>query len=122
MGINSTVNYGCTIDTRGGKVTIGDYVDIAPEVNIWTLEHDPQSLNHAAVGGPVTIHNHAWIANRVIILPGVTVGEGAVVAAGAVVTKDIPPFSIVGGVPARVIGNRSVTSLSVRPSYRPLFQ
>jgi maltose O-acetyltransferase len=58
------------------------------------------------VGGPVTIHDHAWISARAIILPCVTIGQGAVVAAGAVVTRDVPEYSIVGGVPAKPIGTR----------------
>lgn len=122
MGVNSVVNYGCTIDTRGGSVTIGDYVDVAPDVNIWTLEHDPQSSEHKAVGGEVVIDDYAWIANRVIILPGVTIGRGAVVAAGSVVTKSVESMAIVGGVPARKIGHRRVSVLQARAPYRPFLQ
>jgi maltose O-acetyltransferase len=55
----------------------------------------------------VVIEDHAWLGTRAMVLPGVTVGRGAVVAAGAVVTKDVPPYTIVGGVPARVIGQRT---------------
>ena len=107
------------IDTRGGAVTIGDYVDIAPEVNIWTLEHDPHSSDHKSRGAPVTIEDYAWIANRVIVLPGVHIGRGAVVAAGAVVVESVPPMAIVGGVPAKVIGSRENADFHPRPPYRP---
>jgi acetyltransferase-like isoleucine patch superfamily enzyme len=106
IGRNVVINPHCSFDGRGGRLEIGDNVDIAPYVHIWTLEHDPQSPSHVSRGGAVVIGHHAWIASRAIILPGVTVGEGAVVAAGAVVTKDVPPLAIVGGVPAKIIGYR----------------
>ena len=122
MGKNSVINYGCTIDTRGGLVVIGEYVDVAPEVNIWTLQHAPHDPCHGAEGAPVTIEDYAWIANRAIILPGVTIGRGAVVAAGAVVTESVEPLTIVAGVPARPIGKRKVPDFSPRPPYRPLLQ
>ena len=86
---------------------IGDNVNISEGVAIFTLEHDPNSLEFASRGAEVRIGNRVFIGARAIILPGVTVGEGAVVAAGAVVTKDVRPFAIVGGVPARSIGNRT---------------
>jgi acetyltransferase-like isoleucine patch superfamily enzyme len=88
---------------------------------IWTLEHDPQDPNYAAVGGAVIIEDFVWISCRAIILPGVTVGEGAVVAAGAVVTKDVEPFSIVGGVPAKVIGVRN-RNLTYKLNFHKSFQ
>lgn len=107
IGQVSNINPGCMLDSRGGSITIGNYVDIAPEVNIWTLEHDPNHPNFVSCGAPVVIEDYVWLANRVIVLPGVTIGKGAVVAAGAVVTKDIPAWSIAGGVPAKVIGKRN---------------
>lgn len=122
LGVNSVINYGSTIDTRGGEVVIGDYVDLAPEVNVWTLEHDPQDPSHAARGERVVIDDYAWVANRAVILPGVTIGRGAVVAAGAVVTKSVAPFAIVAGVPARQIGRRQNQTCVARPPYRSLFQ
>ena len=63
------------------------------------MEHDPQSPDFAIRGGPVVIEDYAWIGGRAVILPGLRIGEGAVVATGAVVTKDVPPYTIVGGVP-----------------------
>ncbi len=74
---------------------------------IWTMEHDPQDPYYRGTGGPVNIHDYAWISCRVVILPDVTIGKGAVVAAGAVVTKDVAPYAIVGGVPAKTIGKRT---------------
>lgn len=105
IGEGCVVNPRVLLDGRGGNLTIGNHVDIAVEANIWTLEHDPQT--HRPVGKDVRIEDYAWICSRVTILPGVTVGKGAICAAGAVVTKDVPADSIVAGVPARVIGKRN---------------
>lgn len=106
IGNNSVINTKVLLDGRGGKLEIGENVDIAREVNIWTLEHDVNDPCHMAKGDDVTIEDYVWIASRVTILPGVKIGRGAVVASGAVVTKDVPAMSIVGGVPAKVIGKR----------------
>lgn len=106
IGSNSNINKRSLLDGRGGSLEIGNNVDIAQEVNIWTLEHDYNDSNYTAKGEGVVIDDYAWIASRATILPGVHIGRGAVVAAGAVVTKDVPSMSIVGGVPAKVIGHR----------------
>lgn len=120
IGNHSIINRGVLLDGRGGKLTIGSNVDIAQETNIWTLEHDVHDDYHRDKGGDVTIEDYAWIASRVTILPGVTIGRGAVVAANAVVTKDVPPMAIVGGVPARVIGERK-SGLRYTKEYAPWF-
>lgn len=120
IGSRSNINPNCMFDSRGGKITVGDYVDISPEVNIWTLQHDTQSPVFATLGGDVYIEDFVWIGNRAIILPGVTVGRGSVVAAGSVVTKSVEPNTIVGGVPARKIGKRNIYH-EPREIYRPLF-
>jgi acetyltransferase-like isoleucine patch superfamily enzyme len=106
IGKHSSIGHHAILDGRMG-LTIGENVNLGTGVWIWTLEHDPQSPDFATVGGPVTIEDYAWVSCRVVILPGVRIGRGAVVAAGAVVTKDVPPYAIVGGVPARVIGERT---------------
>lgn len=105
VGTHTNINKKCVLDGRGG-LTIGNNVDIAQEVNIWTEQHDYNSPNYQSVNKSVVIEDYVWIASRASILPGVRVGRGAVVACGAVVTKDVPPLAIVAGVPAKVIGAR----------------
>jgi acetyltransferase-like isoleucine patch superfamily enzyme len=106
IGEHTTIGLWATLDGREG-ITIGRSVNFSSEVSLWTLQHDPQSRSFDTKGGPITIGDYAWISYRATVLPGVTIGEGAVVAAGAVVTKDVPPYAIAGGVPARVIGTRT---------------
>jgi len=105
MGHHSVLNQKCRIDSRGG-VDIGENVSISAEVCILTADHDPQSPDFAGRSAPVRIEDYAFIGTRAMILRGVTVGRGAVVAAGAVVTKDVQAFSIVAGCPAAPIGTR----------------
>ena len=106
IGNNCVINPGCILDGRQGKIIIKDNVDIARGTWIFTLDHDPNSDYHSTRFGDVILEDHVWIASRVIILPGVTIGRGSVIAAGAVVTKDIPPMCIAGGIPAKIIGER----------------
>ena len=115
IGNNNSINQHVLLDGRGGKLTIGNNVDIAQETNIWTLEHDVHDDYHKSIGADVVIEDYAWIASRVTILPGVTIGKGAVIASNAVVTKDVPAMAIVGGVPAKVIGTRK-SNLKYNPS------
>jgi acetyltransferase-like isoleucine patch superfamily enzyme len=121
LGERSVVNPHCILDGRGSVLTIQHDVDIGPHTQIWTLEHDPSSESHGTSGAPVTIEDHVWIASRVTILPGVTLGRGSIVTAGAVVTRDVPVVAIVGGVPARVIGERK-NPLTYRLNYHPRFR
>jgi len=118
IGNNSIVNSRCILDGRGGKILIGDCVDIARETCIFTMEHDPNSDTYASRSGDVLIEDYAWVASRAIILPGVRVGRGAVVAAGSIVTKDVEPMAIVGGAPAQMIGVRT-SKLLYRHRYFP---
>lgn len=106
IGDNNTINQNVLLDGRGG-LCIGNNVDIAQEVNIWTAEHDYNSSQYEGVTGKVIIEDYVWVASRATILPGCTLHKGSVVAAGAVVTKDVPSMAIVGGVPARIIGWRN---------------
>ncbi len=105
IGSGTSIGHGAVLDGRGG-LTIGDNVNLSSGVWIWTMEHDLNSPHFDVRTSPVKIGNYAWLSCRVVILPGVTVGEGAVVAAGAVVTKDVEPYTLVGGVPAKKIGER----------------
>lgn len=105
IGLFCNVNKHCVLDGRG-NLTIGNNVDIAQDVHIWTEQHDYNSPTFNATNSPVVIKDYVWIASRATILPGVTIGEGAVVACGSVVTKDVPEYSIVAGVPAKIIGTR----------------
>jgi len=106
IGRHSIIGNGCLLDGRRG-LEIGENVNISSGVWIWTLHHDVQSPDFSVTGATTIIHDRAWLCSRSTVLPGVEIGEGAVVASGAVVTKDVSPFTIVGGVPAKVIGKRT---------------
>lgn len=106
VGDNTYLNRNVLLDGRSG-LEIYDNVDIGEYVKIWTLEHAPNDDEHRSKGGKTVIEDHVWIAPWSIILPGVKIGRGAVIGAGSVVTKDVPPLAIVAGVPARQIGTRS---------------
>lgn len=107
VGERNIINFGSLLDGRRYEIHIGNDVSIGPEATILTLGHDPQSSVFADRGGDVVIGDRVWIAYRAIILPGVTIGEGAVIAAGAVVTKNVEPYTIVAGNPARYIKKRN---------------
>jgi acetyltransferase-like isoleucine patch superfamily enzyme len=105
IGRNTRISHGCTIDLRSG-LSIGNNVSVSPEVMILAGSHDVHAPGFNDIEGFVTIADHAWIGARAIILPGITVGRGAVVAAGSVVTKNVAPMTIVAGVPAKPVGVR----------------
>lgn len=105
VGDNFLANYNLTV-LDVGEVSIGDNVWIGPNTDIYTVNHPMTAVDrrqHLARVEPVTIGNDVWICGKVTITPGVTIGDNAVVAAGAVVTKDVPSNSLVAGVPARVV-------------------
>ena len=107
VGKRVFINSGCRFQDQGG-VTIGDDVLIGHNTVLATLNHDySPALRSSLHPAPIVIENRVWIGSNATILPGVTIGEGAIVAAGAVVSRDVPPNTIVGGVPAKVI--RSLT-------------
>lgn len=103
IGRNVFINSGCHFQDQGG-IEIGDGAFIGHNVVLATINHDlfPENKrkNHYA---PIKIGKNVWIGSNATILPNVSIGEWAVVAAGAVVTKDVPPFTVVGGVPAKAI-------------------
>lgn len=115
VGANCTINQNCRLDTRGG-ITVGDYVSISAEVCILTADHDMTSAVSLSRNRPVRIERHAFVGTRALILPGVTIGEGAAVGAGSVVTRDVPAFTTVAGVPARHIKNRPAQEIT-NPAY-----
>ena len=120
IGDYSVIDRKCTLDARG-SLTIGNNVNISPEVMILTAYHDPDAIEEfTGIQKPVVVEDYAWIATRAMILPGVTIGRGAIVAAGSVVTKDVKPQTIVGGNPARFIRERK-GSQNYQLEYRRLF-
>jgi acetyltransferase-like isoleucine patch superfamily enzyme len=104
VGRNVFINQGCTLNDIGG-IEIGDDVLIGPRVSLISSGHplDPDQRRRQIVAAPVVIERNVWLAAGAMVLQGVTVGEDAVVAAGAVVTRDVPPATLVAGVPARVV-------------------
>ncbi len=121
IGNNCVVNKNVLLDGRGGKLSIGNNVDIAQETNIWTLEHDVHDDYHVDTGSDVIIEDYVWIASRCTILPGVKIGKGAVIASNSVVTKDVPEMAIFGGIPAKQIGIRK-SNLKYNLDYKPWFK
>jgi acetyltransferase-like isoleucine patch superfamily enzyme len=120
IGAHSIINRDCCLDVRG-TLHIGRNVSISPYVTILTTQHLMNAPEFPTETRGVRIDDYAWIGVRAIVMPGIHIGEGAVVAAGAVVTKDVAPYTVVGGVPARPIGTRE------RPArytltFRPLFE
>jgi maltose O-acetyltransferase len=119
IGRNSRINRNCTLDARNG-LTIGDNVSISPEVMILGESHDYNDPGFRDLQpGPVTIEDYVWIGSRAIILPGVTVGRGAVVAAGSVVTKDVPPLTVVAGTPAKPVAVRDAGATAYTVGWPP---
>ena len=105
IGKHVFVNCGCTFMDRGG-ITLEDGVFIGPGAKLITENHaEEPHLREFVYSLPIVIKRKAWIGAGAIILPGVTIGENAIIAAGAVVTKDVAPNTIVGGVPAKYIRN-----------------
>lgn len=121
IGEGTIIGYRSFIDGRA-SVTIGNHTDIASEVMIYSSEHDIKSSDFHATLSTVKIGDYVFIGPRAIILAGVTIGDGAIVAAGAVVTKDVEAGSIVGGVPAKVIGERELKKPNYRLGRFKLFQ
>ncbi len=101
LGKNVFANHGLTVMSVG-TIIIEDGVMMGPEVGLFTVNHEPQEVRRIYTG-VITIKKNAWIGSRVSIMPGVTIGEGAIVASGAVVTHDVEAHTLVAGVPAKLI-------------------
>lgn len=121
IGEGTIVGQNAFLDGRD-RLKIGNHVDIASDVMIYNSEHNINSEDFSAITAPVEIGNYVFIGPRAIILPGVKIGHGAIIAAGAVVTKDVEDYKIVGGVPAQVIGERKNKDLHYRLGRTRLFQ
>ena len=105
IGSHTVISRDVVLDGRSG-IVIGDNVSISEGTVIFTQEHDPNSPEFDIRGGPVYLADRVAIGARAMILPGISVGEGGMIGAGAVVTHDVPPYTVVAGVPARPIGTR----------------
>ncbi|SRR5258708_4685327 len=121
IGEDSMIGENAFLDGRA-KLKIGSHVDIASDVLIYNSEHDLESEDFHAKNETVEIGDYVFIGPRAIILPGVKIGNGAVVAAGAVVTKNVENYKIVGGVPAKIIGERKNKDLHYKLGRARLFQ
>ena len=112
IGNHVAINRGCELYAaylaKDGTITIGSNVALGPHVKVFAGGHDYTTIDLAVTGGPVVIHDYVWIGGNSTILPGVRVGEGAVIGAGSVVTGDIPPYTVAAGNPARVIKVREM--------------
>jgi acetyltransferase-like isoleucine patch superfamily enzyme len=121
IGEGTLIGDHVVLDGRA-PLKIGNHVDFASQVMVYNSQHDIRSEDFGPVSAPVVIEDYVFVGPRAIILPGVTVGRGAIVGAGAVVTKDVPAGAIVGGVPAKVIGERGMSDLKYRLGRPRLFQ
>lgn len=120
IGKGTIINYGCLLYVTGGLI-IGEGVSISAGAWLVTGSHDINDPQFPAFFKPIVIGNHVWIGMRATVLAGVTIGEGAVIMAGAMVTHDVPPYAVVGGVPAKVIKQREVQEFSY-PLHRQLLE
>lgn len=121
IGKDTIIGNNCFLDGRD-KLIIGDHVGIASDVMIYNDEHNINSNDYGNSFGPVEIGDYVFIGPRAIILPGIKIGKGAVIAAGAVVTKNVPEFEVWGGVPAKLISTRNLKNPSYRLGRAMLFQ
>jgi acetyltransferase-like isoleucine patch superfamily enzyme len=119
IGNNTVINRRCYLDGRA-RLTIGNNTSISPETYILSLDHDAQSSQFETIQKETIIKDNVWIGVRSIILPGVTIEDGAVIGAGSVVTKKINRFEIAAGNPAKYIKMRDA-EINYRIKYFPLF-
>lgn len=120
IGRGTVINYGCLLYTTGGLI-IGEHVSISSGVWLVTGTHDMNDPLFPANYKPIVIGNYVWIGVRATILAGVTIGEGAVVMAGAVVSRDVPPYAVVGGVPAKFVTRRKLDNPTYELGFYHLF-
>lgn len=121
IGEDSVINHGCLL-TPFLPISIGKHVSISAGVSLIIGGHDINDPRFVGYAAPITIEDYVWIGMNATILGGVTIGRGAVVATGALVTKDVPPFAVVAGAPARVIKWRALENPEYSLAFRPLFE
>lgn len=120
MGDYSTINSNCRIDTRGG-ITIGNSVSISNDVTLLTADHDMNSSTFSGREAAINIKDYVWIGTRALVLPGISIDKGAVIAASSTVTKNVQSYDVVAGTPAKFIKKR-IVELNYTVKYRRLFQ
>ena len=119
IGTNTIINENCRLDTRG-SIRIGNNVSVSAEVTILTADHDMND-NMRGRQSPVVIHDYCWIGTQALILPGIELRKGVVVAAGSVVTRSVEMRDVVAGVPAKTLKKRE-ESFNYNASYIRLFK
>jgi len=121
IGNNVCINRGCnfyaSFFVKDAFIKISDNVVIAPHVTFFSAGHNYKYLDLPDTAASIIIEEYVWIGGQSIILPGVTIGKGAVVGAGSVVTKDIPPYTIAVGNPAKVIKKRDMNAINSYKEY-----
>lgn len=121
IGQGTVINWDCMLYITGG-LSIGKQVSISAGTWLVTGSHEMNDPSFPATYKPIVIEDYVWIGMRATILGGVTIGKGAVIMAGAVVTRDVPPYTVVGGVPAREITQRQLKDPAYSMDFRPLFE
>lgn len=121
IGKDTIIGNNAFLDGRS-NIKIGDHVDIASEVMIYNSEHSINDPKFKATDAPVEVGDYVFIGPRVIILPGIKIGRGAVIAAGCVLTKNVPSYAIFAGVPGKMIGERKIRDLNYILGRPRLFQ
>jgi acetyltransferase-like isoleucine patch superfamily enzyme len=117
IGDHSIIGVNAMLDFRE-KISIGNNVNIGDNLKIFTMEHDIDDPEFGATRGQVNIEDWVYIGAGVTILPGVNIKEGAVVATGAIVTKDVPAWTMVGGIPARFIKERKINKYTIDTTWK----
>lgn len=113
IGEDTVIGEGAVLDGRD-RLVIGDHVAFATGVMVYNSQHDIRDPQFKAISKPVHIEDYVFVGPRAIVLPGIRVGKGAIIGAGAVVTKDVPAGTIVGGIPAQEIGKRGLAEYTYK--------
>lgn len=121
IGEDSVLNHGCML-MPFVPIHIGNHVSISAGVSLITGRHEIDDPTFAGTAAPITIEDYVWVGMNATILAGVTIGKGAIVATGALVCKDVPPFTVVAGAPARPIKRRKLDHPAYQLAFRPLFE